>query len=148
LNTPARRLWLVRVGGLACSLAVTPAGATRDGMLAQIARFTGGASPRSGKVEMTLPEIVENGNSVPVTVTVPSPMTEREHVRRIAVFTEKNPHPGVIEVFLGPTAGRAQVSFRMRMADSQQVSAVAELSDGSFWIATLDVVVALAACLE
>ncbi|MBK8765342.1 MAG: sulfur oxidation protein SoxY [Burkholderiaceae bacterium] len=107
-----------------------------------------GAAPHPGKIELSLPEIVENGNSVSVTVRVASPMTDQEHVRRIAVFTEKNPHPDVLEIVLGPRAGRAQVSFRMRMADSQQISAVAELSDGSFWSATVDVVVALAACLE
>lgn len=143
-----RRAWLGTLAGLACSLAVAPARATRDAMQAQIAAFTRGVAPHPGKIELSLPEIVENGNSVSVTVRVASPMTDQEHVRRIAVFTEKNPHPDVLEIVLGPRAGRAQVSFRMRMADSQQISAVAELSDGSFWVAGVDVVVALAACLE
>ena len=143
-----RRAWLGTLAGLACSLAVTPARATPDAMQARIAVFTRGAPAQPGKIELSLPEIVENGNSVPVTVRVSSPMTDQDHVRRIAVFTEKNPHPDVLEIFLGPRAGRADVSFRMRMADSQHVSAVAELSDGSFWTAGVDVVVALAACLE
>jgi sulfur-oxidizing protein SoxY len=142
-----RRACLGTLAGLACSLAVAPARATRDAMQAQIAAFTRGVAPHPGKIELSLPEIVENGNSVSVTVRVASPMTDQEHVRRIAVFTEKNPIR-MLEIVLGPRAGRAQVSFRMRMADSQQISAVAELSDGSFWSATVDVVVALAACLE
>ncbi len=145
---PVRRIWLGAASGLACLLVAPPARASRDAMLAQIAAFTRGAIPQAGKIEVSLPEIVENGNSVPVTVRVASPMSEHDHVRRIAVFAEKNPRPDVIEAFLGPRAGRAQMSLRMRMADSQTISAVAELSDGSFWMASVDVVVALAACLE
>lgn len=143
-----RRRWL---GGLAAGsawLVLRPAQATPATMQAAIQRFTGGAPPRPGRVTLELPEIVENGNTVPVTVSVDSPMTPGDHVRRLAVFNEKNPQPDVIEVWLGPRAGRARVSLRMRMAESQTITAVAELSDGSVWQARVDVVVALAACLE
>jgi len=75
-------------------------------------------------------------------------MTTPDHVKAIHVFTEKNPLPEVISVFLGPRAGRASISTRVRLADTQAVIAVAELSDGSFWSASADVIVTLAACLE
>ena len=145
---PDRRRWLRSCAGLAGAIAVTPVSASDASMRAAIARFTRGAQPRQGKIALSLPEIVENGNSVPVTVRVSSPMTDADHVRRIAVFTERNPAPEVLEVTLGPAAGRAQVAFRMRLADSQAITAVAELSDGSYWSASVEVIVALAACLE
>ncbi len=85
---------------------------------------------------------------MPLAVRVESPMTETDHVRAIHVFAEKNPQPNVLGVFLGPRAGRASVSTRMRLADTQTVIAIAELSDGSFWSDRADVVVTLAACLE
>jgi sulfur-oxidizing protein SoxY len=75
-------------------------------------------------------------------------MTPEEHVKAIYVFTEKNPQPNVLSAWLGPRAGRASVSTRVRLADTQTVHAVAELSDGSLWSGTADVVVTLSACLE
>jgi sulfur-oxidizing protein SoxY len=143
-----RRRWLGRCGALGWLVIVRPVLATPASLQAEIDRFTGGAVARTGQVQIDLPEIVENGNSVPVTVLVPSPMSEREHVRQIAVFTEKNPSPNVLIARFGPAAGLARLSFRMRMADSQAIVAVAELSDGSFWSGKVDVIVALAACLE
>jgi sulfur-oxidizing protein SoxY len=105
-------------------------------------------APTPGRVRFGVPPLVENGNSVPVTVTVDSPMTAAEHVRRIAIFNERNPQPNVIVAHLGPRAGRAILSTRMRLATSQRVVAVAELSDGTFWSDSVEVVVTLAACVE
>jgi sulfur-oxidizing protein SoxY len=99
-------------------------------------------------VKLDLPPLSENGNSVPLTVRVESPMTEADHVRDIHVFTEKNPQPDVVSVRLGPRAGRASVATRIRLADTQTVVAICELSDGTFWSDRADVVVTLAACLE
>jgi sulfur-oxidizing protein SoxY len=113
-----------------------------------IRMFTGGRSPGTGPIRLEIPSLVENGNSVPVAVRVDSPMSERDHVRRIALFTEKNPQPQVAVFTLGPRSGRAAVSTRMRMADSQAVFALAELSDGRFIQTRADVVVTLAACIE
>jgi sulfur-oxidizing protein SoxY len=113
-----------------------------------IDKVVGAASVTPGKVKLELPPLVENGNTVPLVVKVESPMTAADHVRAIHVFTEKNPQPGVISVFLGPRAGRATVSTRMRLADTQTVVAITELSDGTFWSDRVDVVVTLAACLE
>ena len=95
-----------------------------------------------------MPPLVENGNAVPLTVSVDSPMTASDHVKAIHIVNEKNPQPQVISVALGPRAGRARVSTRIKLADSQQVVAIAEMSDGSFWTASADVIVTLAACVE
>jgi sulfur-oxidizing protein SoxY len=85
---------------------------------------------------------------VPLTVTVESPMTAADHVKSIHVFTEKNPQPNVLSAYLGPRAGRARVTTRARIADTQTVTAIAHLSDGSFWSDSVAVVVTLSACLE
>ena len=95
-----------------------------------------------------MPTLVENGNTVPLTVSVESPMSAADHVRAIHIVNEKNPQPQVISVTLGPRVGRARLETRIKLADSQQVVAIAEMSDGSFWSETADVVVTLAACLE
>jgi sulfur-oxidizing protein SoxY len=91
---------------------------------------------------------VENGNAVPVTVEVDSPMTADDHVRRIALYNEKNPQADVVVFHLGPRSGRARVSTRIRLAASQTVVALAETSDGAFWSSKASVVVTLAACIE
>ncbi|HEY8565803.1 MAG TPA: SoxY-related AACIE arm protein [Beijerinckiaceae bacterium] len=122
--------------------------ATPESMAAALKQFTQGGSVQEGRVRLDLPPLVENGNSVPVTIAVDSPMTEADHVRRIALFNQKNPQPEVVRFTLGPRAGRAAVSTRIRLADTQTVIAVAELSDGSFWSARADVIVTLAACVE
>ena len=127
---------------------VRPAGATPAAMAAAVLAFTGGASARPGKVKLTLPPLVDNGNAVALHVSVASPMLPEDHVRRIAVFNEKNPQPHVATFHLGPRAGRAEVATRIRLADSQRVVALAELSDGTYWSDGADVVVTLAACLE
>ena len=147
LATRRRELLLA---GAAASLWLTvrPAAATPQAMNEAIAAFTGGATPRNGRVQIEIAELVENGNAVPVSVSVQSPMTEPDHVRRIALFTERNPEPGVAVFHLSPRNVRARLATRMRLATSQQVVAVAQLSDGSFWQATVDVVVTLAACVE
>ena len=106
------------------------------------------ASNGPGRIRLDVPPLVENGNSVTLTVTVDSPITQADYVEAIAVFNEKNPQPHVAVFHLGPRAGRATVTTRMRLADSQQVTAIARLSDGSFWSDTADVIVTLAACVE
>ena len=108
----------------------------------------GEAPVRSGKIKLDIPPLVENGNTVPMTVSVASPMTADDHVKSIHLFNEKNPQPNIGNFYLGPRAGRAQLSTRIRLADSQKVVAIAHLSDGSFWSATADVVVTLAACTD
>jgi sulfur-oxidizing protein SoxY len=148
-----RRRFLALTGGAAVlgavpAIVTKPANATPAMMATAMRDVTGAAVVRAGKVKLDVPPLVENGNTVPMTVSVTSPMTAEDHVRSIHVFVEKNPQPNVGNFVLGPRAGRAQVSTRIRLADSQKIVAIAKLSDGSFWSATADVVVTLAACTE
>lgn len=110
--------------------------------------FTGGRTPHNGRVQLDIAPLVENGNTVPVAVRVDSAMTSADHVRRIAIFSERNPQPEVAVFNLSLLSGRAEVATRMRLATSQRVVAVAELQDGSCWQRTIEVVVTLAACVE
>jgi sulfur-oxidizing protein SoxY len=134
--------------GAAGWLLTRPAGATPASMQAAIREVIGEAPVRPGKVKLDLPPIVENGNAVACSVSVDSPMTPDDRVKAVHVFNEKNPQPYVISAQFGPRAGRASFATRIRLADSQQVVAIAELSDGSFWSDALDVIVTLAACIE
>jgi sulfur-oxidizing protein SoxY len=113
-----------------------------------IRKIVGEATVRPGKVKLEVPPLSENGNSVSLSVSVDSPMTPANYVKAIHVLTEKNPQPYVISVKLGPRAGRANISTRMRLSDTQSVIAIAEMSDGSFWSDTGNVIVTLGACLE
>ena len=125
-----------------------PAAATPEMMKDAVRSVIGEAPVKKGKVKLDLPPLVENGNSVSCTVAVENPMTADDYVKAIHIFNEKNPQPNVIGVKLGPRAGRASFSTRIRLADSQTVTAIAELSDGSFWSDDIDVIVTLAACIE
>ncbi|MDP1717475.1 MAG: SoxY-related AACIE arm protein [Burkholderiales bacterium] len=154
MKRESRRRFLAAAGGVAVA-AVLPSTAaaqvTRtqpNNMPEVIRKRVGGAQINRGRVKLGLPPLVENGHLVPLTVSVESPMTAASHVKAIHVFAEKNPLPEVVSFYLGPRAGRANVATRMRLADTQNVVAVAELSDGSFWSDSMHVIVTLAACLE
>lgn len=143
-----RRRTLVIAGGLA--LGVRPArAALAPALVAAVNEWAGaGAAPRDGRVRLEIAPLVENGNAVPITVRAESPMTAADHVREIAVFTEKNPQLDVVRFHLGPANGRADVSTRIRLATSQHVVALARMSDGSVWQHAVEVLVTLAACIE
>ena len=148
-----RRQFLGLAGGAAVLGAVPivtlrPTEATPASLASAIRNVTGGAPVKTGKIKLDVPPLVENGNTVPMTVSVASPMAPEDFVRSIHVFNEKNPQPNIGNFYLGPHAGRAQISTRIRLADSQKVVAIARLSDGSFWSVSVDVVVTLAACTE
>jgi sulfur-oxidizing protein SoxY len=146
----SRRAFLQTAAGLGLGavIAVAPARATPAAMEDAIRRIVGSAPVSKGRVKLELPPLSENGNTVPLTVSVESPMTPADHVRAIHVFTELNPQPDVVSFRLGPRAGVARVATRIRLANTQTVTAIGELSDGSFWSASAAVVVTLAACLE
>ena len=149
----SRRQFLGLAGGAAVIGAVPmvtlrPADATPATLAAAIRGVVGPAVVRTGKIKLDIPPLVENGNTVPMTVSVSSPMTADDHVKSIHVFNEKNPQPDIISVHLSPRAGKAAFSTRIRLADSQNVLAIAEMSDGSFWSDTAEVIVTIAACLE
>jgi sulfur-oxidizing protein SoxY len=139
---------LAGAAGIGLSLTPVPASATPASMRAAIKKVVGEAPLKKGKLKIDLPPLIENGNAVPLVLSCDSPMTAEDHVKAMHVFTEKNPQPNVISIQLGPRAGRASVSTRIRLADSQKVAAIAQMSDGSFWSEEIEVVVTLAACLE
>ncbi len=146
----ARRGFLAAGSGLLSAFWLREAaGAAPSSQLtAVLQRYTNGAPMRQGRVRLEIPLLVDNGNSVPLTVSVHSPMTDADYVRSIAIFNEKNPQPDVARFQLSPASGSARVSTRIRLASSQKLVAVATLSDGSYWSDTVDVVVTLASCLE
>lgn len=148
---PQRRTMLAAGGAGALAVLLQPwsAQAAPSAVLqAAIEGFTGGTPLQTGRVTLQVDAVVENGNTVPVSVSVQSPMTAEQHVQRIAIFTELNPQPEVAVFHLGPASGRALVGTRLRMASSQNVIAIAQMNDGSCWQHRVAVSVALAACLE
>ena len=144
LRTAVRTL-----SGFAAVAALRPAtGAPEPDLAAALRTFAGGKPIADGRVHLEIALLIENGNAAPVTITVDSPMTATDHVRRIALFNERNPQRDVAIFTLGPRAGKASVSTRMRLATSQHLVAVAEMSDGSFWQHGTEVIVTIAACIE
>ena len=150
-----RRRFLIGTAGLAGGMVLTALPAARAQyhdrpaqMQAAIKAVAGDNPLQQGRIKIELPPLVENGNAVPLGIKVESPMTDKDHVKAIHVFTEKNPQPNVVSIQLGPRAGSANIQTRMRLADTQLVVAVAEMSDGSFWRDEVEVVVTMAACLE
>ncbi len=115
---------------------------------ALVKAYAGGAVAREGRVKLDIAKLVDNGNSVPIVVSVDSPMTAEDHVVGIAVFNEKNPQHEVAEFVLGSHNGQARVATRVRLAMGQKLVAAAKMRDGSCWTHTVEVVVTLAACLD
>ena len=107
-----------------------------------------GASIKPGRVKIELPELAENGNSVPLKLSVDSPMTAADHVKAIYVFSERNPVSNVVRFHLGPRSGAARVQTSIRLAATQRITAIARMSDGSLWSGAADVIVTQAACLD
>ena len=147
-SNQTRRTFLSLTGGAAVMVIVRPVAATPAMQSAAIRNIVGEANVRTGKVRLDIPPLVENGNTVPMTVSVASPMTADDYVKSIHVFNEKNPQPNIGNFYLTPSSGRAQVSTRIRLADTQKVVAIARLSDDTFWQVAADIVVTLAACTE
>jgi sulfur-oxidizing protein SoxY len=145
-----RRKFLARLLAL-CAWPVTlarAADAPADSVEVMVLKLTGGAAVQTGRVKLELPLLADNGNSVSLKVSIDSPMTADNHVKSIHLYAARNPRPNVANFFLGPRAGRAQVSTRVRLGGSQRVLAIAALSDGTFWSATADVVVTFSACYD
>ena len=146
-----RRQFLSIAGGITAPgtlVRLRPLEATPAMLNTAIRNVVGEAQIRTGRVKLDIPPLVENGNTVPMTVSVASPMTATDYVKSIHVFNEKNPQPNIGNFYLNPSSGRAQVSTRMRLADTQKVVAIARMSDDTFWQVAADIVVTLAACTE
>lgn len=122
-------------------LSATPDRAAMDALLK-------GAMPNRGRIVLTIPAIAENGLSVFTAIEVESPMTATDHVRSIHLFSERNPLPRIASFHLGPRAGRAKIATNIRLAASQRVTAIAEMSDGSFWFDEKAVIVTIGACID
>lgn len=143
----SRRTFLM--GAAAVTLLPFEAARATPEMLAQaIKEVVGNAEVREGRVKLDVPPLIENGNTVPLTVSVESPMSDADYVKAIHVFNEKNPQPHVFSATLAPRNGKARVGTRIKLADTQKIVAIAETSGGEFWSAGADVIVTIAACIE
>jgi sulfur-oxidizing protein SoxY len=143
-----RRTSLIALAALPSLIVVRPTRATPDSMKAAIEAWAGRATIREGRVELEVPPLVDNGNLVSIGVRVDSPMTQADHVREIAVFNDGNPQPDVVRLHFTPRSGRAAASLSIRLSTTQNLVAVARMSDGSLWQRRVEVVVVLAACIE
>ena len=113
-----------------------------------IEKITGSATIKDGRVNLVIPPLVENGNLVVLKVSVESPMTVDNYVKAIYVIAEGNPLPNIFTAYLTPRSGTANITTRVRLADSQTVWAIAQMSDGSFWRGSAETLVTLSACTE
>ncbi len=145
-----RRRFLSVLAGTACALLVRPEAraAAADPFVPLVAKLTGGAPLREGRVRLEMPRLADNGHSVPLRIVVASPMTAADHVRSITLLSGRNPRPLMATFHLGPRAGRPEVATRVRLNGTQRVLAVAQLSDGSFWSGSAEVEVTESACLD
>jgi sulfur-oxidizing protein SoxY len=142
-----RQILAMGAGAAAAGLGVpAPARAAANDAHELIKKFTGGKPATEGKVQLDLPEIAENGNTVPMTVTVESPMTEDSHVTDVLVVADGNPRAGVVTFRFTPASGAAEANTRIRLAATQNVIAVAKMSDGSFYTASKQVKVTIGGC--
>jgi sulfur-oxidizing protein SoxY len=146
IHDAGRRRALQALAAGACLIVVRPAVATPEELAAALRETFGDRPIQRGKVKLELPRLAESGNVVPVTVTVESPMTARDYVRSIHLFAEKNNLPRIFEAQLGPHNGKAVVSSRVRLAITQQVLAVAVLSDDTLWSAAAEIEVTVSSC--
>lgn len=153
MSSSARRRFLSVLAGLA-AIPLWPAGRARtqpqpaNQLEPLIAKLTGGAAVNSGRVSVNTPRLADNGHSVPLTVSVTSPMSAADYVRSITLLSERNPRPVMATYHLGPKSGRAMVATRVRLNGSQRVLAIAQLSDGTFWSGSAEVEVTESACLD
>ena len=148
----ARRRFIAGAAGLLAlpllPLLSRPAAAQLSLLDPNVLAFARGTEVRVGRVRLTLPSLADNGNSVPLRVVVDSPMSQADHVRSIALISSRNPEPNIARFTLGPRAGRADISTRVRLAGSQRVMAVAECSDGTFWMDSREIVLTISACVD
>ena len=133
------------LGALASAASFTPVQAANDAA-DLIKKFTGGKTPTEGKVKLDLPEIAENGNTVPMTVSVESPMTEQSYVTEVLVVGDGNPNGGMAKFHFTPLSGAADANTRIRLATTQNITAVAKMNDGSFYTASKQVKVTIGGC--
>jgi sulfur-oxidizing protein SoxY len=141
-----RQALALGLGAIGAPMIGAPEALAKNDADEAIKKFTGGKTPMQGKVKLDLPEIAENGNTVPMTVTVESPMTEQSHVTEVLVVANENPRSGVVTFHFSPASGVAEANTRIRLASTQDVIAVARISDGSFYMASKQIKVTIGGC--
>jgi sulfur-oxidizing protein SoxY len=149
LTLNRRQALTIGVGALALVAsggATSPALAAKNDSEELIKKFTGGKTATEGRVRLDLPEIAENGNTVPMTVSVESPMTEQSYVSDVLIVSDGNPRGGVATFHFSPASGVAEANVRIRLAETQNVIAVAKMNDGSFFMASKPVKVTIGGC--
>jgi sulfur-oxidizing protein SoxY len=134
------------IGTLTFSVMPLNAQATPDSALTAISKLIGSKTAKEGLVKLILTEIAENGGTVPLKVSVESPMSEQDHVKAIHVFTDGNPSPEVASYFMGPQNGKAYLSIRLRLLKTQNVIAVAEISNGEVYLGRKKIKVTIGGC--
>ena len=149
----SRRKWLkqvqkIGVFSLGAWFSPLTVFAKKEDAAKAIQEITGDTPVQDGKVTLTIPPLVENGNLVVLKVSVDSPMTATNYVKSIHVIAEGNPLPNIFTAYLTPRSGTANLTTRVRLADSQTVWAIAQMNDGSFWRGHADTLVTLSACTE
>jgi sulfur-oxidizing protein SoxY len=147
-GTPSRRSILVAGGAVAAVSLLAPrlAWATPAQVEAEIGKLYAGKALGEGKIKLDLPTIAENGLVVPLNFEVESPMTDKDYVKAVHVFADGNPNPGVASFYFTPMMPKAAAQIRMRLAQTQNIVAVAEMSDGSLYTAKREVKVTIGGC--
>lgn len=148
LTEPTRRAALTAgaIAFVAAALAPKLAFADAAAVEAELKKLAGDRKPAEGRIKFDLPAIAENGLVVPLTVDVESPMTDADHVKAVHIFADGNPLPGVCSFYFTPAAGRASASTRIRLAQTQNIVAIAEMSNGQLFTAKQEVKVTIGGC--
>ena len=146
----SRRMYLSALGllGLSTWMAPSLTMAKKPEAMEAIAKIAGSNTIRDGRVKLVIPPLVESGNLVVLKLSIDSPMTANDYVKAVHVIAEENPSPNIFTAYFTPRSGRAELTTRVRLADSQRVWAIAQMSDGSFWQGYADTLVTLSACTE
>jgi sulfur-oxidizing protein SoxY len=149
LAAMTRRTFATGTAATIAAVAVSASSqATPDALTATLKSILGSKTATTGRIKLDIPELAENGNSVPLTITVDSPMTAADHVKTIYILSPENPLPDVARFHLGPRSGRAKVSTSVRLATSQRLMVLAVMADGTAWTTGADVIVTMSACID
>ena len=149
MQMQASKRQFLRTAGIAAIAAVIAprlSFATAADVAAEIKKLYGDKKLESGRIKLDVPQIAENGLVVPINVEVESPMTANDYVKSVHVFAEKNPLPGVVSYKFTPEAGKAAASTRMRLAETQDIVVVAEMSSGQLFYTRSEVKVTIGGC--
>jgi len=147
-NISRRTALALGAAGAALSLVGLPkaAQASPESAAAEIAKFAGGKTPVAGKISIELPEIAENGNTVPLAISVDAPLTDDDYVTDVLVLADGNPNPGVATFHFTPLSGKADASTRIRLATTQNIVVTAKTSKGAVYTASKLVKVTIGGC--